>query len=54
MNEFDRGWQFFGFISPSLEAENWRLVFEHDDGLPLGTLVETDGRLQARPVEPEV
>jgi glyoxylase-like metal-dependent hydrolase (beta-lactamase superfamily II) len=35
-------------------AESWRLVFEHDDGMPLGTLVETDGRLQARPVEPEV
>jgi glyoxylase-like metal-dependent hydrolase (beta-lactamase superfamily II) len=35
-------------------AENWRLVFEHDDGLPLGTLVEVDGRLQARPVEAEV
>lgn len=35
-------------------AENWHLVFEHDDGLPLGKLVESDGRLQARPVEPEV
>ena len=31
--------------------ENWRLVFQHDDGMPLGTLVETDGRLQARPAE---
>jgi hypothetical protein len=34
--------------------ENWRLVFEHDDGMPLGTLVETEGRLQARPVELEI
>jgi Caspase domain len=25
-NEFDRGWQFLGFISPSNKAENWRLI----------------------------
>ncbi len=27
-DEFDRGWQFFGFVYPSNDAENWRLVAE--------------------------
>jgi glyoxylase-like metal-dependent hydrolase (beta-lactamase superfamily II) len=30
--------------------EGWRVLFEHDDGLPLGTLFEDDGHLRVRPV----
>ena len=30
----------------------WTVVFEHDDRLPVGTLSEERGRLEARPVEP--
>jgi len=32
-------------------TEGWRIVFEHDDRLPLAVLVEVSGRLQARAVE---
>jgi glyoxylase-like metal-dependent hydrolase (beta-lactamase superfamily II) len=30
-------------------AEEWTVVFEHDDRLPLATLVEDGGRVEARP-----
>jgi glyoxylase-like metal-dependent hydrolase (beta-lactamase superfamily II) len=38
----------------SAAAEGWRIVFEHDARMPLGTLVEVDGRLDVRAVEGEV
>jgi glyoxylase-like metal-dependent hydrolase (beta-lactamase superfamily II) len=38
----------------SAAAEGWRIVFEHDARMPLGTLVERDGRLDVRAVEVEV
>jgi len=34
-------------------VEGWRVVFEHDDRLPMATLVEDGGRLVARPIELE-
>jgi len=36
---------------PRAAEEGWRVVFEHDDRLPVATLVEQGGRLVARPVE---
>ena len=27
-DEFDRGWQFFGFVTPNNDAENWRLIVQ--------------------------
>jgi len=38
-------------VLPEAAADGWRIVFEHDAGMPLATLVERDGRLEARPVD---
>ena len=38
-------------VLPQAAAENWRLVFEHDDRVPLATLRTEGSRLVARPVE---
>jgi hypothetical protein len=27
-DEFDRGWQFFGFVTPNNDAENWRMIVQ--------------------------
>lgn len=40
-------------LLPVAAAEGWRIVFEHDAGMPLATLTERNGRLQARPVDLE-
>lgn len=40
-------------LLPQAAAERWRVVFEHDDRLPVATLVEHGGRLVARPIELE-
>ena len=40
-------------LLPRAFDEGWHLVFEHDDRLPLGHLVESGGRLHAEAVEPE-
>lgn len=34
-------------------ADRWRIVFEHDTGMPLATLVDRGGRPEARPVDLE-
>jgi glyoxylase-like metal-dependent hydrolase (beta-lactamase superfamily II) len=34
-------------------AHRWRIIFEHDAGMPLATLVDRDGRPEARPVDLE-
>lgn len=36
-------------ILPTAAREGWRLVFEHDDDLPLGVLEEAQGKLRAVP-----
>lgn len=38
-------------LLPTAAAESWRIVFEHDAGMPLATLTERNGRLHARPVD---
>jgi glyoxylase-like metal-dependent hydrolase (beta-lactamase superfamily II) len=40
-------------LLPVAVAERWRIVFEHDPGMPLATLTESHGRLEARPVQLE-
>ncbi len=40
-------------VLPQAHRERRLLVFEHDAALPLGELIETDGRLRARPFEAE-
>ena len=37
-------------ILPRAASEGWRVVFEHDDRLPLATLREHKGRLAAVPL----
>jgi len=37
----------------SAAAHGWRIVFEHDARMPVGTLVERNGRLEARAVQVE-
>ena len=39
-------------LLPTAAAEGWWIAFEHDAGMPLATLTESNGRLRARPVEP--
>jgi glyoxylase-like metal-dependent hydrolase (beta-lactamase superfamily II) len=36
-------------ILPTAAREGWRLVFEHDDEIPLGVLREDGGKLRAEP-----
>jgi glyoxylase-like metal-dependent hydrolase (beta-lactamase superfamily II) len=38
-------------LLPLAAAEGWRVVFEHDAGMPLATLTDRNGRLEARPVD---
>jgi glyoxylase-like metal-dependent hydrolase (beta-lactamase superfamily II) len=40
-------------LLPRAARESWRIVFEHDDRLPLGTLVESADGLEARAVSAE-
>lgn len=40
-------------ILPEALRRGWWLVFEHDRGMPLGALVESDGKIAARAVRPE-
>ena len=40
------------FLSEAVR-EGWTVVFEHDVEMPLATLVESAGRVEARPVEIE-
>jgi glyoxylase-like metal-dependent hydrolase (beta-lactamase superfamily II) len=39
-------------LLPRAAREGWRVIFEHDDGLPLATLAEERGTLVAHPWEP--
>ncbi len=38
-------------LLPLAASEGWRIVFEHDAGMPLATLTDRNGRLEARPVD---
>jgi len=40
-------------ILPEAARDRWLLLFEHDREIPAATLEEDDGRLRARPAEPE-